>query len=156
MYSKRQTMCPSRYYQSANGPMVTHGLGYMMYDYMMYISFWLIYIDIDIYTYIYILYSSYFCEIWALCMSWVTSNQFYHILNIFHIHYIYYIYHTYYIDYMYIHVYIIFICLYVYKHIYIYIIYIHIYLHVNVNILLLRNMWTTLMGEQEIWETTVL
>ena len=26
---KRQTMCPPIYYQSANGPMVTHALGHM-------------------------------------------------------------------------------------------------------------------------------
>ena len=27
---------------------------------------------------------SYFCEIWALCMSWVTSNQFYYIILLFY------------------------------------------------------------------------
>ena len=30
MYSKRQAMCPPCYYQSANGPMVTHALWLMM------------------------------------------------------------------------------------------------------------------------------
>ena len=33
MHSKKQTMCPTGYYQSANGPMVTHALGHMMYGY---------------------------------------------------------------------------------------------------------------------------
>ena len=33
MSSKRQTMCPPVYYQSANGPMVTRALGHMMYSY---------------------------------------------------------------------------------------------------------------------------
>ena len=28
---KRQTLCPPSYYQSTNGPMVTHVLGHMMY-----------------------------------------------------------------------------------------------------------------------------
>ena len=30
---KRQTMCPPGYYQSANGLMVAHALGHMMYGY---------------------------------------------------------------------------------------------------------------------------
>ena len=35
MHSKKQTMCPTGYYQSANGPMVTHALGHMMYGYIL-------------------------------------------------------------------------------------------------------------------------
>ena len=33
MSSKRQTICPPGYYQSANSPMETHALGQMMYGY---------------------------------------------------------------------------------------------------------------------------
>ena len=31
-------MCPPGYYQSANGPMVTHAFGHMMYGYTLYIK----------------------------------------------------------------------------------------------------------------------
>ena len=53
MHSKKQTMCPTGYYQSANGPMVTHALGHMMYDIYIYIYMY-VYIYIYIYTHIYI------------------------------------------------------------------------------------------------------
>ena len=33
MYSKRQAMCITNYYQSVNGLMATHVLGHMMYGY---------------------------------------------------------------------------------------------------------------------------
>ena len=33
MCSQKDTVCPLSYYQSANGPMVVHALGRMMYGY---------------------------------------------------------------------------------------------------------------------------
>ena len=33
MQPKRQTMWPPAYYQSSNGPIVTHALGYMIYGF---------------------------------------------------------------------------------------------------------------------------
>ena len=48
MQSKRQTMCPPSYYQSANGPMVTHALGDMgIAKYMCIYIYICIYIWID-------------------------------------------------------------------------------------------------------------
>ena len=45
--------------------------------YLHHISIWYLY---DIYIYIYIYISSYFCGVWAFCVSWVTSDQFYYAL----------------------------------------------------------------------------
>ena len=66
--------------------------------------------------------SSYFSGIWALCVSWVTSNQFYiHTHTQTHIY-----------IYIYIHIYI-YIYIYVCIYIYIYIcIYIHIYMYIHI------------------------
>ena len=50
---------------------------YILYIYYIYLLYIYIYYAIYIYIYIYILRSSYFCKIWALCVSWVTCNQFY-------------------------------------------------------------------------------
>ena len=35
MQPKKQTVYPHGYYQSANDPMVTHALGYMIYGYIL-------------------------------------------------------------------------------------------------------------------------
>ena len=66
--------------------------------------------------------SSYFSGIWALCVSWVTSNQFYI--------------HTYIYTYIYIYIYIyIHICMYIYIHLYMYIYtYIYVYTYICIYI----------------------
>ena len=102
IYSIMKTICPPRYYH--NGFVATHALGDMI-----------------------CIHPSCFCEIWALCASWIISDHLYeyiHYINIYthkHTHT-----HTHIYTFVYIHLYI-YIYIYICTHIYIYIYkYIHI------------------------------
>ena len=98
IYSIMKTVCAPSYHR--NGFVVTHALGDMIY-----------------------IHPSCFCEIWSLCVLWITSDhlhKYIHYINIYtHKHT-----HTdIYIIYIYIHIYT--LC-----HICIYVIYVYIYIHI--------------------------
>ena len=112
-----ETICPPGYHH--NGFMATHALGDMMY-----------------------IHPSCFCEIWALCVLWITSDHLYkyiHYINIYthtntHTHTHIYIY----IQYTYIHMSVFF---YIYSYIYIYI-YIYIHTHTYIYIYICKYIYT--------------
>ena len=97
-----KTICPPSYHH--NGFVATHPLGDMI-----------------------CMHPSCFCEVWALCALWITSDHLYkymHYINIYA--------HTHIYIYIYIYTYI-YIYMYTHTHIYIYI-YINIYIYRYINI----------------------
>ena len=68
---KRRTMCPPGYYQSASGPMSYHAWDEMM-RWVHELPWGTGRAHCLSFLATYILCSSYFCGIWALCVSWIT------------------------------------------------------------------------------------